>query len=99
MLWTFKIKIYFNRYQEDYINCKIITTPVILDYMPVAWGFQKYSPYLSLFNYHLKRLQENGSIQKHYKKFELPPQVCPDSAGKAIGFNVCVTAFLAFVGR
>ena len=69
-----------------------------MDYVNIAWGFQKYSPYLSLFNHHLKRMEEKGSFQKHYKKFQPPPQVCPDGGGKPIGFNGCLTAFLAFAG-
>ena len=69
-----------------------------MDYFQIAWAFQKYSPYLQLFNYHLKKMEEKGSFRKHYKRFQPPPQICPDGAGKPIGFNSCLTAFLAFVG-
>ena len=69
-----------------------------MDYVSIAWGFQKHSPYLPLFNYHLKKMEEKGLFRKHYKKFQPPPQDCPDGAGKPIGFNGCLTAFLAFLG-
>ena len=69
-----------------------------MDYTSITWGFQKYSPYLPLFNYHLKKMEEQGSLQKHLKKFQSPPQVCPDGAGKPIGFNSSLTAFLLFAG-
>ena len=69
-----------------------------MDYFIVSWGFQKYSPYLPLFNYHLKKMEEQGLIRKYHEKFQPSPQICPDGAGKPIGFNSCLTAFLAFVG-
>ena len=69
-----------------------------MDYVSIAWGFQKYSPYLSLFNYHLKKMEEKGLFHKHYKKFQPLPQVCSDGGGKPIGFDGCLTAFLAFIG-
>ena len=40
--------------------------------------------------------KEQGLIRKHHEKFQSPPQVCPDGAGKPIGFNGSLTAFLAF---
>ena len=65
----------------------------------MAWGFQKHSPYLQLFNYHLKRLEEQGSFKKFWLKNQPQIQVCPDGAGKPIGFESCLTAFLAFAGK
>ena len=65
----------------------------------MAWGFQKHSPYLQLFNYHLKRLEEQGSFKKFWLKNQPQTQVCPDGAGKPIGFESCLTAFLAFAGK
>ena len=44
-------------------------------------------------------MNEKGTIRKLYNNFKPPPQVCPDGAGKPIGFPNCVTAFLAFGGN
>ena len=64
----------------------------------MAWGFQKHSPYLHLFNYHLKRLEEQGLFNKFWLRNKPQIQVCPDGAGKPIGFDSCMTAFMAFAG-
>ena len=64
--------------------------------MPMAFGFQKDSPYLPLFNFHIKKMIEKGSFEKHYQQFQPHPQVCPDSAGKPLGFNSTLTGFLAY---
>ena len=64
--------------------------------MPMAFGFQKNSPYLPLFNFHIKKMIEKGSFEKHYQQFQPHPQVCPDSAGKPLGFNSTLTGFLAY---
>ena len=70
-----------------------------MDFVPMAWGFQKHSPYLQLFNYHLKRLEEQGSFEKFWLRNQPQIQVCPDGAGKPIGFDSCLTAFLALAGK
>ena len=68
-------------------------------FLPVAWGFQKNSPFLPLFNSYLKKLDEKGTFQKLLQRFAPPSQVCPDGAGKPIGFSSCLTAFLSFAGK
>ena len=70
-----------------------------MDFVPMAWGFQKHSPYLPLFNYHLKRLEEQGLFNKFWLRNKPQIQVCPDGAGKPIGFDSCMTAFVAFAGN
>ena len=65
----------------------------------MAWVFQKHSPYLQLFNYYLKMMKEKGTLQYLYSRFKPPPQICPDAAGKPIGFRNSITAFLAFASK
>ena len=85
--------------EDDFINCKIVEIPTKMVMSHVAWGFQKNSPFLPLFNNYLKKLDEKGAFQKLLQKFEPPSQVCPDGAGKPIGFSSSLTAFLSFGGK
>jgi hypothetical protein len=83
----------FSTYQE-YINCEVIAIPAKYDVKPRAYGFQKDSPYLDLFNYMLNKMKEEGTYDKIAAKYEPPPQVCPDTSGQQLGFNSCITLFL-----
>ena len=38
---------------------------------------------------------EKGTFNNLNNRFQPPPQVCPDAAGKPIGFRNSITAFLA----
>ena len=93
----FSSKIY--RGTDEFINCKIIAIPSKLDYRVVGWTFQKHSPYLPLFDHYLKMMMEKGTFQNLNNRFKPPPQICPDGAGKPIGFRNSITAFLAFAGK
>ena len=95
---NFKIIQYF-RATDEFAKCEVLAIPTKMDSRSYAWGFQKYSSYLPLFNYYLKKMNEKGSIRKLYNKFKPLPQVCPDGAGKPIGFQNCLTAFIAFGGN
>ena len=79
---------------DEFINCKIIAIPSKLDYRVVGWTFQKHSPYLPLFNHYLKMMMEKGIFKNLNNRFQPPPQICPDGAGKPIGFRNSITAFL-----
>ena len=70
------------------------------DFKPYAYGFQKDSPYLSLFNYYLKDMQEKGSLKQILVAYTAQKQVCPDTSGEALNWGACFTAFgvLAFGG-
>ena len=59
---------------EQYASCKIIATPMQGDRKPSAFGFQKDSPYLDLFNFYLKEMQEKGAIGEILK--DIMPQNC-----------------------
>ena len=82
----------------EYVSCKIIAIPAKYDFKPYAYGFQKDSPYLPLFNHYLKEMREKGSLKQILDKFAPPPQFCPDLTGQPLGFDSCFTAFLILIG-
>ena len=79
---------------DAYTKCKILAIPAKYDIKPYAYGFQKDSPYLGLFNHFLRELREKGNLQQILAKYDPPPQVCPDYSGKSLGFSSCFTAFI-----
>ena len=78
---------------DEYIDCKIVATPAKYDFKPYAWGFQKDSPFLPLFNYYLNAMKEKGSLQQIQVKYEPRPQSCPDYSGKSLGVGSVFSAF------
>jgi hypothetical protein len=44
----------------EFTNCEVIATPAKYDFKPYAYGFQKNSPYLGVFNHVLKEMRETG---------------------------------------
>ena len=78
---------------DTYINCKILATPGKYDFKPYAFGFQKDSPFLPLFNYNLNEMKEKGSLKQIQVKYEPPPQICPDYSGKSLGVGSVFAAF------
>ena len=75
-------KILFHcRTLDAYIYCKIVTTQGKYNYEPTAYGFQKDSPFLPLFNYFLNEMKEKGMVKQIIGKYEPPPQICPDCSG------------------
>ena len=76
-----------------------MATPGKYKFKPVAYGFQKDSPFLPLFNYNLNKLRERGSLNQIKVKYEPAPQVCPDYSGNSLGFLSVFSAFgLLFSG-
>ena len=63
------------------------------DFKPYAFGFQKDSPFLPLFDYYLNEMKEKGSLKHIQVKYEPPPQICPDYSGKSLGFGSVFAAF------
>jgi hypothetical protein len=88
--------VYLSTYPE-YVNCEYVAIPAKHGFIPYAYGFQKDSPYLDLFNHLIIQLIESGSYKKISRKYESKPQICPDYSGKSIGFNSCVTMFLVML--
>ena len=78
---------------DAYINCKIVATPAKYDLKPYAYGFQKDSPFLSLFDFYLNEMKEKGSLEQILVKYEPPPQTCPDYSGKSLGVGSVFAAF------
>ena len=70
-----------------------MATPGKYNFKPVAYGFQKDSPFLPLFNYNLNKMRERGSLKQIKVKYEPPPQICPDYSGKPLGVNSAFSAF------
>ena len=70
-----------------------MATPGKYDFKPHAYGFQKDSPFLSLFNYNLNEMKEKGSLKQIQVKYEPPPQICPDYSGKSLGVSSVFAAF------
>ena len=75
----------------------MIVIPTKYDFKPYAYGFQKDSPYLGLFNHYLKEMREKGALKQILNKYESGAQACPDESGKPLGFESCFTAFLALL--
>ena len=63
------------------------------DFKPYAFGFQKDSPFLPLFDYYLNEMKEKGSLKQIQVKYEPPPQICPDYSGKSLGVSSVFAAF------
>ncbi len=74
-------------------DCEIIAAPAKYDLKPNAFGLQKNSPYLGIFNFYIRRLVQTGTLNKILTNYESPVQICPDYSGKALGMNSCFTAF------
>ena len=96
--WLFKISLIHDSTGKAYLDCKVIVLPAKYDVKPYSFGFQKNSPYVGLFNFHLKKMRERGVIKETLKKIT-PPQVCPDLSGKPLGINNSFTAFILLLGK
>ena len=86
------VSLYFRIY-DAYINCEIVATPGKYNFKPYAFGFQKDSPFLPLFDYYLNEMKEKGSLKQIQVKYEPPPQICPDYSGKSLGVSSVFAAF------
>ena len=85
------------RTYPEYKKCEIIAIPRKYNFQPLAFGFQKDSPYLDIFNFYLKEMIEKGVMKASSKKYEGLPQICPDLNGAPLGFESCFAAFLALI--
>ena len=74
-----------------------MATPEKYEIKPYAFFLQKHSPYLGIFNYYLKEMQEKGALKQIKEKYGSRSQVCPDYSGKPLGFDSCFTAFCALM--
>ena len=83
---------------DAYVRCEIKAIRAKYDVKPLAFGFQKDSSLLNLFDYHLKEMKESGALDQIMKKYESGGQNCPDMSGQPLGFDSCFLAFLALIG-
>ena len=70
-----------------------MATPGKYDFKPYAYGLQKDSPFLPLFDYYLNEMKEKGSLKQIQVKYDPPPQICPDYSGKYLGVGSVFAAF------
>ena len=82
-----------SRVEQAYADCGIVQIPTKYDLKPLAWGIQQDSPFIGLFNYYTNDMKEKGSFNQILKKYQVQPQVCPDSSGKPLSFGSCFTSF------
>ena len=82
---------------EAYEKCQIKAIKAKYDVKPLAFGFQKDSPFAGLFNYHLKEMRETGALDQIMKKYESGPQVCEDYSGKPLGVGSVSAAFAIII--
>ena len=94
-LYTIKFHIfhYLFRANDAFVKCKIVATPGKYNYKHIAYGLQKDSPFLAIFNYYLDVMKEKGIFKQIQDKYEPSPQICPDYSGKPLGVG---TVFVAF---
>ena len=69
----------------QYLSCELLAIPAKYGIRSQAFAFQKNSPYLDLFNYYLKAMDETGTSDRILEKYKPLPQNCPDKSGKPIG--------------
>ena len=70
-----------------------MATPGKYNVKQLAYGFQKDSPFLPIFDYYLNEMREKGSLKQIQVKYEPPPQICPDYSGKSLGVSSVFAAF------
>ena len=70
-----------------------MATPGKYNVKQLAYGFQKDSPFLPIFDYYLNEMREKGSLKQIQVKYEPPPQICPDYSGKALGVSSVFSGF------
>ena len=83
---------------KEYQDCLIVAIKGNYNPKPVAWLFQKHSPYMDIFDFYKNELIEKGTWNAIQHKYDVNPQVCPNLSGKPIGFTTCFTAFLFLIG-
>ena len=59
-----------------------------------SFAFKKDSPYVNLFNHHLKNFLYNGLIPRTIMRHNAFVQNCPKPETKSIGYQKCLVAFL-----
>ena len=66
------------RSTEEFINCGIIAAPGKYDMKPYAFGYQKDSPFVEMFDYHIEKMRQTGILDTIKSKYDGFEQRCPD---------------------
>ena len=82
------------KYNEAYLDCRIIDTGVIVSTFQYAWTIQKQSHFNKAFTYNIKKMLEIGAVHRYFKAYEAQDQFCPDASGKPLTINQCISAFI-----
>ena len=82
------------KYEEAYLNCKIVDTKAIISTSQLGWAVQKQSPLAGTFTYHISKLKEIGTISRYAQAYKTFDQFCPNFSGKPISTNQVLTAFV-----
>ena len=82
---------FFYRVSPEFASCDVIGIPFKGNRNPNAFGLQKHSPYLEIFNYYLNQMLEEGIVDQIKEKYEPLLPNCGNSAGKPLGFTNCFT--------
>ena len=69
----------------QYLSCELLAIPAKYGIRSQAFAFQKNSPYLELFNYYLKAMDESGISDRILERYKPQAQYCPDKSGQPIG--------------
>ena len=84
--------------QEEFIECKITDVGFSLENIHLAFAVQKNSPYLGPLNRALKKMLENGEIERFkIKDGGHQPECVENGRGKSIGFATVVFPFMIFI--
>ena len=86
---------YFRK-TPQYENCEILAIPGKFGMEYTGWPFQKNSPLLPIFNYHLKAMDEQGITERIFAEYGTTTQECPNYNGLPLGFDSCIAAFVVF---
>ena len=73
-----------------------MATAAKYDFKPYAYGFQKDSPFLAMFNYYINEMKEKGSLEQIQAQYEPAPQVCPDYRWKSQEGTISIFSFVTF---
>ena len=85
------------RGSKEFQDCLIVATEGKYNPKPVAWLFQKHSPYLDIFNFYMNEFIEKGTWNAIQSQYRDSPQICPKLSGKPIEITTCFTAFLTLI--
>ena len=66
------------RTTDEFINCKIIASPGKYDFKPLAFGYQKNSPFAEIFDYYIEKMRQTGHLDAIKSKYQGLEQNCPD---------------------